>query len=156
MKIKVEKWIIDEDVSFKIVDIEKCCDKLINSKYVSVNNEYDGNDDKYTVKIHGKEFDNWNNDYYYNDYYSNDYYDVINFCPYCGSPINMKIINTIDKTKEYNAWRKERNILWDKCQTTDSKREEELLREQIQEIDEKTNKMLSSDDFGDYLNRVGD
>ena len=147
MEIKVEKWITDEVVSFKILGIEKCCDKLINSKNITVNNEFD---EEYLVKLCGESMDYTT----YDDYdFPTPYYETINYCPFCGSPIFIEITNTIDKTKEYDALRKEREILWDKCKKTDSKNEELLLKEQIKEIDKRTNDMLTSDNFKDYFNR---
>lgn len=98
MKIKAEKWIIDKDVSYKILEVHKCCQKLIyNNGYIDINREFDesGNDDDYyTVKIHRDEICNtFGEDFYHK------YYETINYCPFCGSPILIDIVSTIDKNK---------------------------------------------------------
>lgn len=51
MKIKVEKWITDEydNISYKIKSIEKCCDKLTNSKNISINTDYCEGDNSYEM-----------------------------------------------------------------------------------------------------------
>ena len=34
MKIELEKWIIDGSVAYKIANLEKCCDDIINSENI--------------------------------------------------------------------------------------------------------------------------
>lgn len=151
MKIKVEKWITDDNKSYKILSIEKCCDKLINSRITSINTAYDryqcydyGNDNIYSVKLIDNE-----NEYDSEDggYYNETSYEEIQYCPWCGSRIEIEIINTINKTEEYLALRKERDSLWDKCRKTDSKNKECKLKEQVRALDIQINNLLTSDDF---------
>jgi hypothetical protein len=145
MEVRVEKWIVDDCVSYKILDIDKCCDRLINSKNINLNNEFDENDiyaidDRYSIKITRSEFID-------EDFGDTYFYETINYCPWCGSRIDIEIINTIDKTEEYKQLKTERDILWKKVCKTDSRKKESEIREQIRELDKKMNYMLSSDDF---------
>lgn len=146
MKIKVEKWIVGHEVSYKILDIEKCCDKLINSKNISINTEFDEHEDcynedkmNYSVKLVRSEYDEEVGDIYY--------YEKVDFCPWCGKPITIEIVNEVDKTEEYKLLQEQRDALWKKCCKTDSKKKESQLREQVRELDNKINNMLTSDDF---------
>lgn len=146
MEIKVEKWIVDGNVSYKILSIDKCCDKLINSKNTTINNGldefnnyYDEDQDSYSVKIARDEYDY--------DGWNDTYYEAINYCPWCGSRIEIEVINVIDKTEEYLSLRKERDTLWEKCRKTDSKKQENELEQQVRELDKKSNGMYISDDF---------
>lgn len=152
MKIKVEKWIIDKDnnVSFKIKSIEKCCDKITQSQNISINNEYcEGDvyldDNTYAVKLVRAE----ENCDPYDDYHDmNYYYEKIHYCPFCGESIEIEIVNTVDKTEEYKQLQADRDLLWDKCRKTDSKKKEDELRNQIRELDDKISCIYMSDDFG--------
>ena len=147
MKIKVEKWITDGTISYKIISIEKCCDKLIDSKVTSINTAYDryqcydyGNDYIYSVKLVQEEYD-------YDGYIDETYNEEINYCPWCGSRIEVEIVNTIDKTEEYKTLQQKRNELWKKCCNTDSKNKECKLKEQVRALDIQINNLLTSDDF---------
>jgi DNA-directed RNA polymerase beta' subunit len=148
MNIKVEKWIVDDCISYKIINIDKCCDKLINRKNISVNTEYDEYEayDKqdYSVKlIRGESV--CDGDYDYMDYY----YETIEFCPFCGEKIIIEVINEINKTNEYKSLREQRELLWNKCKKTDSKKKYEELYKQVSELDNSINYLLMSDDFDD-------
>ena len=149
MKIKVEKWITDEyNKSYKIISIDKCCDKLIKSKNTSINHGLDdfdpyyGEDEddiNYSVKLARDEYDY--------DGWNDTYYEKINYCPWCGSRIEVEIVNTINKTEEYKSLQQKRNELWGKCCKTDSKKKGQDLQEQVRLLDIQINKMLISDDF---------
>lgn len=151
MKIKVEKWIIDEynDISYKIKSIEKCCNKLTNSMNITINNEYCENenycgDNTYSVKLVRKEEEGipWE-DYTETNYY----YEKIDFCPFCGEKIEIEFIGEIDKQEELELLRKEREDTWKKCCKTDSKKKEYDLQQQVYELDNKINTIHMNDDF---------
>lgn len=152
MKIKVEKWIVDEydNVSYKIKSIEKCCDKLTNSKNISINAEYcEGDnsyeDDSYSVKLVRQEEESEPYENYTNTYY---YYEKIQHCPFCGKQIEIEISDeVIDKQEELKQLREERQRVWDKCRKTDSKNKEKELQQQVYELDNKMNDIHINDDF---------
>jgi hypothetical protein len=143
MKIKAEKWIIEKGVtSYKLKSIEKCCDKLINSKNICLNDKYIADNIegyRYSVRLFRTEDleENWV------DYH----YETIEYCPFCGEPINIEIIDEVDKREECKLLIAERDRLWKKCCNTDSKKEASNLREQVSELDENIDKMYRSDDF---------
>ena len=153
MNIKTEKWIIDGSISYKILEIEKCCDKLINSNNISINIKPDENEayildsPEYSVKISRCE-EYWEDGYDY----TCDYHEKISFCPFCGELIIIKIVNEIDKTEEYKLLQEQRNMLWKKYRNTDSKKKEDELKQQVRELDMRINEMLNSDDFKKVLN----
>ena len=152
MKIKVEKWITDGygDTSYKIKEIEKCCDKLTNSKNISINAKYcEGDnsyeDDSYSVKLvrEVEESIPWEH-----DAETNFYYEKIDFCPFCGDKIKIEISDeVIDKQEELELLEKERENTWDKCRKTDSKKEEYELQQKVHELDNKINSIYMNDDF---------
>ncbi|MDV3429159.1 MAG: hypothetical protein LIR50_19375 [Bacillota bacterium] len=145
MNIEVEKWIInndnsDDDCSYHIVNISKCCDKIINSKNIELNSEFDNDGlDSYTFKFVRTE----NIEY---DVFES-YYETIKFCPFCGKKININVINIVNKTKEYNYLMNQRKMFWDKLNNTDSKKETELLQIQVTKLDNDINKILSDDNL---------
>lgn len=154
MKIKVEKWIVNEDAYnyqeiYKIKSIEKCCNKILHSKNIDINNEYCEDDvyeddNKYGVKLvrHEEETFSWE-DWTDTSYY----YESISHCPFCGKKIDIEIISAIDKTEEYSQLTKEREVLWNKYRRTDSIKKQEILKEQLNELDEKINNILENDSF---------
>ena len=48
-------------------------------------------------------------------------------------------MDEIDVSKKYEALTKQREDLWEKCQRTDSKKEESELREQVRKLDDQIN-----------------
>ena len=152
MKIKVEKWITDEyeSESYKILSMEKCCDDLIISPNITINyeeNEKDHHqlDREYSVKLIRCECDVVDS-YGYDKYY----YESIKYCPHCGELIEIQIVSEINKIEERKKLRKERDILWKKCCGTDSKKEADILKQQVRELDDKLNYILTSDGFEKY------
>ena len=147
MNIKVEKWIFDEDVeSYHILDIEKCCDELIeNEDYITI-----CCDDGYSVKIMSSydAYDGWDD---CRDIITN--YKAINYCPFCGEKINIEIVNTIDKTAEYEKLINKRDSLNIQRRKTDSKKEERELSEEIEILDKQIKMFYKSDCFKDYLRK---
>lgn len=144
MEIKIEKWITEDGNSYKILKIEKCCDKILKSSNITLNSEFSEDDTYedekgYSVKLIRKETDYEG----YTDYF----YETIRFCPFCGKSIGIQIVNEVDKTDEYKTLTNEREILWKKCCKTDSRKKEQELREKVRELDNKINKILEDDDL---------
>ena len=153
MKIKVEKWITGEyenDISYKIKSIEKCCDKLTNSNNISINSEYcEGDnsydDNSYSVKLVRKEEEQEPYENYTNTCY---YYEKIDYCPFCGNKIEVEISDkVVDKQEDLNQLEIERQETWDKCRKTDSKTKEHEFQQQVYELDNKMNSIHTNDDF---------
>ena len=145
MKIEVSKWTFDGNTSYKILNIKECCSKLTNSMNISINTDFDEFDDlhsdeqEYSVKLVNVEYDEEVGDTYR--------HEKIDFCPFCGEPIEIKIIEELDKTEEYELLKTERENLWKKCCKTDSKKKEQELRKQVYELDKKINDIWENDGF---------
>lgn len=147
MNIEVEKWILNdsEDVSFHVVKIDKCCDKLLNNEeYIDLTDEIDeGNEytSNYKFKLQRDEEE------YLGDGINNTttYYKSIEYCPYCGKRINIKVIRTVDITDRMKELYKQKDILLKKLNNTDSIKGVRKLRESISNINNKMDSMYMSD-----------
>lgn len=141
MKIQVEKWIFDGERSYKIIQAEKCCDKILNSQVVVLNDEYENGDDTdYSVKLQKYEH-YWD----YEDEIEDYTYEPIKYCPFCGEEIEIEIVNTVDKNEEYPELKNKRKELWDKYKNTDSIKELQSLKPIINSLDKEINEMYECD-----------
>lgn len=142
MKIKAEKWIFEGERSYKVINSEKCCDKILDSKVVVLNDEYENGDDTdYSLKLV--------NEYYTYDIEGYSSYEPIKYCPFCSSKIDIEIVRSIDKTEEYIEIRQKRVELWNEHNKTDSKKKAQELREEIRLLDEEINNLHYSDGIED-------
>jgi len=141
MFINAEKWVFDNNASFKIVEFKKCCDDIIKSPNTCLNSDYgcyeEDEEDEYSVKLIQTEYDHDMGDLYY--------YEKINFCPFCGKPIYVDIIREIDKNEIYDQLTEERKMLWDKWNKTDRKQEVQKLGKRVNELDKEINNLYESD-----------
>lgn len=67
--------------------------------------------------------------------------------------ITQKIrgVDEIDVSDEYNGLTKKRKELWEKCQRTDSKKEESALRERVEKLDKQIYSFYLLDEWkGEY------
>lgn len=155
MNIQVEKWIFDGVASYHILNIEKCCDELIEDEdFITINNELSlnqNNKEDYSAKIRNNydTYDGWD------DCHSiESNYKTIKYCPFCGEKINIEIVNTIDKTEEYKKLTNERDELNEKRRKTDSKKEETELYVKIKILDKQINALYYNDSFSSYFERI--
>ena len=149
MKIQVEKWTFDGEKSYKIIQAEKCCDKILNSEVIVLNDDYENGDDSdYGVKLEKYEH-YWD----YEDEINQYTYEPIKYCPYCGEKIEISIVNTIDKTKEYLELIKRREELWNKAIKTDSRKKSDKLREESYALDKVINELYYSDGLDNINNK---
>lgn len=140
MKIKLEKWIVDkenEEYSYHIVDINKCCDKLINSPIITF-----GVKDSYSASM----YQEWECDFGY------DYIDEeIQYCPFCGEKIETEIVNTIDKEDDYNRFCDSIKDLLRKRNSCDNIGKRDKIQQEICSINQKIQKILTNDSIEDFL-----
>lgn len=120
IRIKVEKWAFDGSISYKIVDIEKCCDEIRQNPLIDFYVKgFENSEDEYGIAL--CETDTYPEPW--EDYYTTDYrYYKINRCPFCGEPISIKVANEFDKTDEYNKIEAEVYDLRKKINNCDSKK----------------------------------
>jgi hypothetical protein len=154
MKIKVEKWIVEDESFYKIVSVEDCCGKLMKSKNIDINNEFceedtDESGSQYKVKLVRieDEFDSTGED---DVYY---YYEAIDYCPFCGTRIEIKIIGEIDKTEEFQKFYEEREKYWTCYSNTYNIKEQSELLYKIKILQTEMDDIESDDDFDSYLDR---
>lgn len=142
MKIKLEKWIVDkenEEYSYHIVDINKCCDKLINSPIITFGVD---TKDSYSASM----YQEWECDFGY------DYIDEeIQYCPFCGEKIEIEIVNTIDKEDDYNRLYDSIKDLLRKRNSCDNIGKRDEIQQEICSINQKIHEMITSDSVEDFL-----
>lgn len=137
MKIELIKHIFDDsDVGYKCKPIKYCCDKLKNNPIIDLVYEYtvgDHTEDLFpSVSIwHGEDYTEWGEEFHTDNYYR------INYCPFCGEPIEISVIEEIDLSKLYSELQKKRNEILNKCRKTDSKKKYEELYKVVHELDNK-------------------
>lgn len=142
IKVELVRIKFDDSVSYKYLPLKYCCEAITKNKTIEFTNKlsdsdlYDICDDENNVIPHfasrfaeivGDWEDEWENEYYY----------PIGFCPHCGKPIKIVVVDEEDRTEEYLNLKRQRDDLWKKCQRTDGKKKEAELRQQVQEIDRK-------------------
>lgn len=142
IKVELIKLKFDDSISYKYKPFKYCCEAITKNKTIQFTNEssvgdfYDVCDDDNIVLPH---FASWFvetiNDW--EDEWENDYYYTIKFCPHCGEPIEIVVVGEEDRTEEYLELKKQRDDLRRRCQRTDSKKKENELRKQVQELDRK-------------------
>lgn len=143
-KIKIEliKLKFDGSVSYKYKPFKYCCEAITKNRTIEFTEEsstydfYDTYDDDNITLPH---FASWLSETVkdWEDEWENEYYYPIKFCPHCGEPIEIVVISEEDRTEEYLELKKQRDDLWKKCRRTDSKKKENELRKQVQELDGK-------------------
>lgn len=143
-KIKIEliKLKFDGSVSYKYKPFKYCCEAITKNRTIEFTEEsstydfYDTYDDDNITLPH---FASWLSETVkdWEDEWENEYYYPIKFCPHCGEPIEIVVIGEEDRTEEYLELKKQRDVLWKKCRRTDSKKKENELRKQVQELDGK-------------------
>lgn len=120
IKIQLEKWAFDNSVSYKVLSLEKCCDEIQQNPLIDFHVGYfENGDDECAVAL--CETDTYPEPW--EDYYTTDYrYYKINRCPFCGEPISIEIVDTVDKTSEYKQIEAETYELRKKINRCDSKK----------------------------------
>lgn len=143
MDIKVEKWKFDDTKSYKILELKKCCDEIINSNTITLCDDYnEGSDADYSVKL-----SQYHCEHSYEDYFDHYTYENIKYCPFCGEKINIEIVSVINKDNCYIELSNKRDSVWSKINKTDSKKKESLLRNELMELDNKINQLYVNDDL---------
>lgn len=139
MNIKIEKWIIKEketicNVAHKIVAVTKCCEDILDEDYLDLTSKDDyGTCIGYGIKLVRTEYDEY---YYYKD---------IKYCPFCGSPINIIVDDTIDYTDSYNKLKEQQGELYKKLNKSDSVKSRKTIYTEVEEINKRISYMYKDD-----------
>lgn len=139
VKIKFNDW-----ESYKYKPFTYCCEKIKNNKnFLFADNDFENDEDyekngfsyipKFCISLPSDEI-------FEEDYNRNS---VINYCPYCGEKIEIKLTDEIDISKKYNELSRQRDILNRKYNKSTKNREEirkeyELVINKIDELYEIT------------------
>lgn len=103
MNIKVKEYKIDtlNSTEYKILSIDKCCDKILRNSSINLYNAYiDSPKNIHEPIVSIRQYQST----YECDF---DYYYKMNFCPFCGEKIDIKIDSVENVTEEYEKSRKE-------------------------------------------------
>lgn len=153
MKIELIKQFFDDgDCSYKYKPIEWCCDEIESNPLINLVHEYtyrnNSFDDDNTLKpsftlVHSETISSWG------DEWEEDTYYKINFCPFCGKPIELVVIGEEDASEIFAKLRNQRDIMWKKHNKTDSKKKERELGEIVRDLDNKINYFYSLSEYDD-------
>ena len=143
MKIELIRLKFDDTHSYKYKPFKYCCDEIQNDKAIvftcedinDIGGEYkdDGNFIPQICTSHTEVITSYEDEWEQTDNYP------IRFCPHCGEKIGISVVKEIDVSDKYKELTKQRDELWKKCQTTDSKKEEHELRKQVRKLDDQIN-----------------
>lgn len=129
MKVELIKQLFDNTCGYKIKKMNWCCDGLKENPIIGLYSDYDliplvGIEEEYEIDCDG-----WTDYRHY----------PIKFCPFCGKPIEISVVDEEDVSEEYKVLCKERDTLWEKVMKTDSKKKEMELRNKVNNLDQKIN-----------------
>lgn len=135
MEVDVIVRTVDFESRVIVVDVTKCCKDFRNGKFLSVRMV----DEVPRVCLVRNEHITS-----YEDEWDDEVATPINYCPFCGEEIRMKVTEE-DWTKTYEAISSERNHLHEKANKTDSIKEQKQLNLRCRNLDEQMNNLLSDD-----------
>lgn len=141
MKVELIKQTFNDCSGYKYKPLEWCCEKLKNNYIINLVDKYtdDNNLDEHenvipSIAIKETEiFHDWEDEWEENKYYKIDY------CPFCGKPIEISIVGKEDVSDFYVRLVKQREKVWKKCCKIDSKKKSEELRKAAYELDKQIN-----------------
>lgn len=134
MKINIKRHKFDDKVGYEVTRMDYCCEEFKDFPIKELTNDFIEHEDPSMCISHQYEETCWEDSWETTDNYP------INFCPFCGQPIEINVIQGEDFTEKYKQLKIEREQVWEKCRSTDSKRESSELQNQVHDIDEKINK----------------
>ena len=159
MKIELIKYTFDNgNIGYKCKPMRYCCDKLKDNPIIDLVDEYtigDHTEDLFpSVSIwQGEDYTEWGEDCHTDNYYK------INYCPFCGEPIEISVVKEMDLSELYSKLENQRKELWNKYKRTDSIKKQTELHNCVRELDSKINwfyQLCEWDGSTDFINKVGD
>lgn len=155
MKIKLIKLKFNDTHSYKYKPFTYCCNKIQNDKAIVFTDE-DINDIGGEYKDEGISIPHFCTSHtevitsYEDEWEQTDNYPI-RFCPHCGEKIGISVVKEIDVSDKYKELTKQRDELWKKCQSTDSKKEDYELRKQVRKLDDQIDDFYELDEWkGEY------
>lgn len=155
MKIELIKLKFNDTHSYKYKPFTYCCDEIQNDKAIvftgedinGIGGEYkdEGISIPHFCTSHTEVITSYEDEWEQTDNYP------IRFCPHCGEKIGISVVKEIDVSDKYKELTKQRDELWKKCQTTDSKKEDYELRKQVRKLDYQIDDFYELDEWkGEY------
>ena len=142
MKIELIKLKFNDTCAYKNKPFTYCCDEIQNDKgIVFTGEDLVHSDDYWDDERHIPRFCTSHTEVitsYEDEWDQTDNYPI-QFCPHCGKKIEISVVDEIDVSDKYNELSKQREELWQRCQRTDSKKEESELRKQVRKLDDQIN-----------------
>lgn len=135
---------------YDIVSKEYCCDDMrvaVQQKRIMLQ-AYDDSDYDIQIpnNIHPALVLNYVDSFMLDDDLTDENYTYkIDYCPFCGKPIKIKILSSKDITKEYDTIADLREELNKKRWKTDSKKKEQEYSSEISRLDEELRKYEHED-----------
>ncbi len=146
MKIELIKLLFNESSGFKYKPFDYCCEMLKRNPAILLTDEECYEYDLPNFAISETEtYSDWEDDWEETRYYP------IRFCPFCGTPIEIVLIEEKDVSDFYERLNKKREELWKKCQRTDSKKKEAELRDQVSKLDDRINCFYNLMEYSENL-----
>ena len=140
----------DDEYSYKYLPFQYCCDKLKDFEYIKFNDECNYSDPNEYLDKEGSVVPGFSITFEkpvaWGDY-AEPVYHRINYCPFCGQKININIVREEDRTGQYAAMKRLREVKNELSLKTDSKSEYDKLFSEMREIDQEINEFI---DFGEY------
>ena len=143
MKIELIRQRFNGTGGYKYNPFSYCCNKIKDNPRIVFNEETGSYEDISPVfaiwysETESSWGDEWENDYYYK----------INYCPFCGEPIEVSVVGEEDVDEQYKALEKQRDNLYKKYHKTDSKKKSEELYKAINEIDSQIDWFYKLDEY---------
>ena len=170
MKIELIKQTLNSDYGYlencyKYKPIEWCCERIKNNPLIKL-----GVDEDYYYKFNCPEdcnddcdvCDMVNNDIEhvpsmtieyevtvnsYDDYWTEEHCYRIDYCPFCGEPIEVSIVEEEDISEVYHNIEKEREEMYKMRVKTDSIKKRQELDVIVRKLDEKLNYFHSLEEY---------
>lgn len=158
MKIELIRQKFNDTREYKYKPFTYCCEKIKDNPCIMFSDEVETDDreddyDEYTFPA----FALWQSetDYAWGNSFINDNYYKINYCPFCGEPIKISVVDEEDVDDIYKSISKQREELWNKYNKTDSKKRAEMLYKQVHELDNQIDWLYSLCEYKDIKNEFG-
>jgi len=160
MKINVEKWIVHDKkdkvydiISYKLVDITYCCEKIKTFPLLDLHYEWRQNFDDMELlsdefdQVLGVMLEESYTEYDGEDMQTDQRYHLITHCPRCGEVIEINVVKEVDKTDEYYKLKEEYIKVHGEWRDCDSIKLKSELDRQWRSIDCKMNSYYKTDGF---------
>lgn len=121
------RQLFNYDIGYKILDIDWCCNRLKDNPIIDLTSEYSLEIPQMQI-IHSTICRDWEDEWEEQTFYP------ITYCPFCGEPIEIEIIDTEDVSETYDQLTQQIKELRNKKARTDSINKMNALDLQIQDL----------------------